>query len=129
MTCCEYGWPDDYREEVIRELALPDTPAVGTTVVKAIALMRLHCAKAMVAKIRHEPLQERSESMSSIGRCIDRASSSIFPHLAVTGGIRPPDRERSRLALSLIEREVISRGIAAKRSLRAIARILKRSDV
>jgi len=70
---------------------------------------------------------QRGESMSSIGRCFDRASSSVFPHLAATGGIRPPDRRRSRLALSLIERGEISRGLAAKRSLRAIARVLKRS--
>jgi transposase, IS30 family len=32
------------------------------------------------------------ESMSSIGRGFDRASSSIYPLLACTGGIRPPDR-------------------------------------
>ena len=70
---------------------------------------------------------QRGESMSSIGRCFDRASSSVFPYLAATGGIRPPDRRRSRLALSLIEREEISRGLAAKRSLRAIARVLNRS--
>ena len=41
---------------------------------------------------------QRGESMSSIGRRFDRASSPIFPHLAVTGGIRPPDRIRSRFA-------------------------------
>jgi len=66
---------------------------------------------------------QRGESMSSIGRCFNRASSSISPHLAVTGGIRPPARTRSRLALTLME----PRGLAAKRSFRAIARILKRS--
>ena len=70
---------------------------------------------------------QRGESMSSIGRRFDRASSSIFPHLAVTGGIRPPDRRRSRFALTLIEREEISRGLAAKRSFRSIARTLRRS--
>ncbi len=70
---------------------------------------------------------QRGESMSSIGRRFDRASSSIFPNLAVTGGIRPPDRTRSRFALTLIEREEISRGLAAKRSFRSIARILRRS--
>jgi len=47
---------------------------------------------------------QSGESMSSIGRCFDRASSSIFPHLALTGGIRPPVRTRSRRALTLIER-------------------------
>ena len=69
----------------------------------------------------------RGESMSSIGRHFNRASSSIFPHLAQFGGIRPPDRKRSRYALSLIEREEISRGLVAKRSLRSIAQSLKRS--
>ncbi len=66
---------------------------------------------------------QRGESMSSIGRCFNRASSSIFPHLAVTGGIRPPARTRSRLALTLMEREENSRGLASKSSLRAIARV------
>ena len=69
---------------------------------------------------------QRGESMSSIGRGFDRASSSIYPLLARTGGIRPPDRMRSRLALSLIDREEISRGLRAKVSLRSIARTLKR---
>ena len=70
---------------------------------------------------------QRGESLSSIGRRFDRASSSIFPHLALTGGIRPPGRSRSRLALSLEEREEISRGLAGDRSLRSIARDLKRA--
>ncbi|MEQ3708277.1 MAG: IS30 family transposase, partial [Tateyamaria sp.] len=52
---------------------------------------------------------QRGESMSSIGRLFDRESSSIYPLLARTGGIRPPDRVRSRLALTLSEREEISR--------------------
>jgi hypothetical protein len=70
---------------------------------------------------------QRSESMSSIGRGFDRGSSSIYPLLARTGGIRPPDRMRSRLALTQIDREEISRGLRAKVSLRSIARALKRS--
>ena len=57
----------------------------------------------------------------------DRASSSIFPHLAQFGGIRPAARKRSRFALSLLEREEISRGLVAKQSLRSIAKSLKRS--
>jgi len=67
-------------------------------------------------------LWQRGESMSSIGRGFDRDSSSIYPLLSRTGGIRPPDRKRSRMALTLGEREIISRGIAACRSMRAIAR-------
>ncbi len=70
---------------------------------------------------------QRGESMSSIGRSFDRDSSSIYPLLSRTGGIRPPDRRRSRLALTLGEREIISRGTAATRSIRSIARELCRS--
>ena len=69
---------------------------------------------------------QRGESMSSIGRYFDRASSSIYPLLERTGGIRPPVRRRSRLALTLADREGISRGLIANLSLRAIARSLKR---
>ena len=35
---------------------------------------------------------QRGDSMSSIGRLFDRDSSSIYPLLSRTGGIRPPDR-------------------------------------
>jgi len=69
---------------------------------------------------------QRGESMSSIGRLFDRNSSSIYPLLARTGGIRPPERRRSRLALTLSEREEISRGLRAQLSLRTIARQLRR---
>jgi hypothetical protein len=69
---------------------------------------------------------QRGESLSSIGRRFNRASSSIYPLLARTGGIRPPARVRSRLALSLFEREEISRGLRGEISLRSIARSLKR---
>jgi len=69
---------------------------------------------------------QRGESMSSIGRGFDRASSSIYPLLARTDGIRPPDRVRSRLALTLADREEISRGLIASQSLLSIARKLKR---
>lgn len=70
---------------------------------------------------------ERGESMRSIGQLFDRSSSSIYPLLSKTGGIRPPERKRSRLSLTLVEREIISRGIAALRSIRSIARELCRS--
>ena len=70
---------------------------------------------------------QRGESMSSIGRRFDRESSSVFSVISPTGGIRPPDRKRGHQALSLPEREEISRGLSVKTSLRAIARQLKRS--
>ena len=64
---------------------------------------------------------QRGESMNAIGRVFDRPSSSIFNQLSPTGGIRPSPRRRSRLALSLSEREEISRGLAGCQSLRKIA--------
>ncbi len=67
------------------------------------------------------------ESMSSIGRAFNRESSSVYSQLSPTGGIRPPPRKRSRLALTLSEREEISRGIASHLSIRTIATQLGRS--
>jgi len=70
---------------------------------------------------------QRGESMSSIGRRFDRESSSVFSVISPTGGIRPAERKRSSRVLSLSEREEISRGLSALRSLRAIARQLGRA--
>jgi DNA-binding NarL/FixJ family response regulator len=70
---------------------------------------------------------QRGESMNAIGRAFDRPSSSIFKQLSPTGGIRPVPRQRSRLALTLSEREEISRGLAGCLSLRTIAAKLGRS--
>ena len=70
---------------------------------------------------------QRGESMRSIGRVFGKPSSSIYFQLAPHGGIRPAPRRRSRLALSLSEREEISRGIVAHQSIRSMARLLGRS--
>ena len=59
--------------------------------------------------------------MSSIGRRFDRESSSVFSVLSPSGGIRPPERRRAARALSLAEREEVSRGLVAGRLLRSIA--------
>jgi len=72
---------------------------------------------------------QRGESLNSIGRLFDRPSSSVFNMLAPTGGIRPPPRRRSHLALTLAEREEISRGLACDLSLRAIATRLGRAPL
>src|SRR5258708_1930431 len=51
----------------------------------------------------------------------------MYLQRAPHGGIRPPPRRRSRLALTLAEREEISRAIALDQSGRSIARLLGRS--
>ena len=68
---------------------------------------------------------QRGEPLTAIGRLFDRPSSSIFNMLVPTGGIRPPPRRRSSLALTLAEREEISRGLARDLPLRTIAARLK----
>ncbi len=69
----------------------------------------------------------QGDSVWSIARSFDRPSSSIHRQIAQTGGIRPPDRKRRTHALSLEEREEISRGLVAQLSLRTIASQLGRS--
>src|SRR6202049_4158006 len=71
---------------------------------------------------------QRGESLKAIGRAFSKPSSSIYFQLAPHGGIRPAPRRRSRLALTLSEREEISRGIAAHQSARSMARLLGHSS-
>ncbi len=67
------------------------------------------------------------QSQHEIGRAYGRPHPTIRKLLLPTGGIAPAPRRRSRLALTLVEREDISRGIASDSSIREIARLLKRS--
>jgi IS30 family transposase len=67
------------------------------------------------------------ESILGIARELGRPCSSIYGVLQYTGGIAPPEQRRSSRALSLVEREEISRGIAAGSSVRAIAKTLNRA--
>ena len=70
---------------------------------------------------------QRGESLKAIGRAFGKPSSSIYFQVAPHGGIRPAPRRRSRLALTFLEREEISRGIAAHQSARSVARLLGHS--
>lgn len=69
----------------------------------------------------------QGESLSEIGRALGKHAGSVFGVLKGNGGIYAGPRCRSRLALTLIEREEISRGIAATRSLRHIAALIGRA--
>jgi hypothetical protein len=62
------------------------------------------------------------QSLHEIGRAFDKPHSSIRCLLLPRGGIPPAARRRSGLALTLAEREDISRGIACGSPLREIAR-------
>src|SRR6185503_18382104 len=70
---------------------------------------------------------QAGESMKSIGRRFDRGSSSVFSVISPAGGIRPAERLRAPIVLSLGERQEISRGLSTQCSLRSIARTLRRS--
>ena len=69
----------------------------------------------------------QGDSLQQIAQLFDRNHSSIQPILAATGGIRPAPRCRSRLALTLAEREEISRAVVAGHSIRSIAAQLDRA--
>jgi len=67
------------------------------------------------------------QSLHEIGRAFGKPHSCIRCLLLPRGGIPPAARHRSRLALTLAEREDISRGIASGSPLREIARHLDRA--
>ncbi len=62
-----------------------------------------------------------------IGRDLGRSAASIRAFVESWGGVRPPVRHRSPQHLSLVEREEISRGVAAGDSLRMVAARLSRA--
>jgi len=70
---------------------------------------------------------QKGDSLHAIARLFDRGHGAIGRILSRTGGIRPPKRTRSRFALTLSEREEISRGVVAGQSIRAIAASLARA--
>src|ERR1700722_7246610 len=66
------------------------------------------------------------QSLNEIGRALGKDHVVIHFVLARHGGIAPPTRRRSPRALTLAERENISRGIASGCSMRIIAQGLRR---
>jgi IS30 family transposase len=71
--------------------------------------------------------RQAGESNRLIGRRLGRSGASIRAMVEASGGVRPAVRHRSVLQLSLVEREEISRGVAAGRSLRSITHRLGRA--
>jgi IS30 family transposase len=64
---------------------------------------------------------------ASIARDFGRYPSVIHQLIRRTGGVCPAEPARSRLALSVSEREEISRGLAAGEDMREIARRINRA--
>jgi len=72
-------------------------------------------------------LWKSGHPMSTIARMVNKPPATVFSFLRYHGGIKPRSRIRSPIALTLKDREEISRGLAANQSLRSIARALHRS--
>jgi IS30 family transposase len=70
---------------------------------------------------------QKGESLQQIAQLFDRHHPSIARILGERGGIRPASRRRSRWALTLAEREEISRAVVAGHSIRSIAAQLVRA--
>ena len=70
---------------------------------------------------------KKGEGLEAISRVLGKSHSSVYGHMLPTGGIRPPPQRRSARSLTLAEREEISRGVVAGRSVRSMARALARS--
>lgn len=72
-------------------------------------------------------LWKQGQSFSEISRTVGVAPGSVYSVLLPRGGIWSPVPQRSRRALTLAEREEISRGLAVGSSYRHIAKTLGRS--
>ena len=67
------------------------------------------------------------QSLSDIARALEKTPGSVFRFVAEGGGISPPVQKRKARALTLKEREEISRGLSGGESLQSIATRLKRA--
>jgi len=70
---------------------------------------------------------KQGDSMHDIAALFDRNHTLVQHIFSSSGGIRPAARKRSSTALTLAEREEISRGLASKQSIRSIAVQLNRA--
>lgn len=94
-----------------------------------MAMRRIY-RRTKVSAAESAELWERwkcGEGLHAIGAALGRGHTSIAAHIRPSGGIKPPARRRSVRSLTLAEREEISRGLVEGRSLRAIAKALRRS--
>ena len=69
----------------------------------------------------------QGESLNALGRALGRISKCVQYIVVGAGGVPPVPRHRARQALTLAEREAISRGVARGTSLRQISRDMGRA--
>jgi IS30 family transposase len=67
------------------------------------------------------------QSLRAVARSMGLSPAPVRKYVSACGGVRPPARRRSARALTAVEREEISRGVAAGATCRSIARSLRRS--
>jgi DNA-binding CsgD family transcriptional regulator len=67
------------------------------------------------------------QTLTDIALALSKRPGSIHNFVCASGGFAPTPRRRSPIALTLTEREEISRGLAAQHSLRAIASRMSRA--
>ena len=67
------------------------------------------------------------ETVVAIAKAFGRSAGTLYPVVHARGGVAPGPRQRAVRALTSVERETISRGLAAGESVRAIARTLARA--
>ena len=70
---------------------------------------------------------KKGDRLLDVARALKREASTVHNLLRRHGGIPPRQRKRADRALTLIDREEISRGLKAGESLRRIAKRLKRA--
>lgn len=69
----------------------------------------------------------KGEPLDSIAAALQVSASGVWGEIDRRGGVPPLPTRRSARALSVVEREVIARGVAAGTSLRALASTLGRA--
>jgi IS30 family transposase len=67
------------------------------------------------------------ETVTAIAKAFGLPVGTLYPVVHARGGVAPRPRHRAVRALTSVERETISRGLAAGESVRAIARALDRA--
>ena len=88
--------------------------------------MRVYPANTLSRNPEMWRLWAKGFTLEEIGRALGKPASSVYMAAASCGGLPPKDRRRAAKALSLVEREEISRGIASGLSIRQIARTMVR---